>query len=70
MLTSTQVTEMLVRFARLVRDRTGITAVECGLIVGIVVVTMVAGFQFLGETTNGVFIDMNTPIESETVSAP
>ena len=54
---------MLIRLIRrLAKDRTGGTAIEYGLIAALVVITMVASFVELANTTTGMWGNVNTKI--------
>jgi pilus assembly protein Flp/PilA len=44
--------------SRLVRDEEGATAVEYGLIVGLIAIVIIVGVGFLGTTLNGMFNDV------------
>lgn len=61
---------MLARLVQFIRDRSGVTAIEYGLIAALVGVAIIAGVQLLGGTVNQVFVDTNTQLESATVPAP
>jgi pilus assembly protein Flp/PilA len=43
------------RFAKLLRDRKGATAIEYGLIVALIVIAMIAGLQLFAGTTIGLW---------------
>lgn len=45
---------------RLTRDETGATAVEYGLIVGLIAVAIIAAVTLLGGTLSDLFTDINT----------
>lgn len=45
--------------SRLVRDEEGATAVEYGLIVGLIAVVIIAAVILLGQNLNGLFGDIN-----------
>ncbi|MDB5706735.1 MAG: pilus assembly protein [Sphingomonas bacterium] len=47
---------------KLARDRKGGTAIEYGLIAALVVITMVASFMELANTTTGMWGNVNTKI--------
>jgi pilus assembly protein Flp/PilA len=54
---------MLIRLIRrLAKDRNGGTAIEYGLIAALVVITMVASFVELANTTTGMWGNVNTKI--------
>lgn len=56
---------MLITLIRkLVRDRTGGTAIEYGLIASLVVITMVASFIELANTTTSMWGNVNTKIQN------
>jgi pilus assembly protein Flp/PilA len=44
--------------SRLFRDEEGATAVEYGLIVGLIAIVIIVGVGFLGTTLNGMFNDV------------
>ena len=44
--------------SRLVQDEEGATAVEYGLIVGLIAIVIIVGVGFLGTTLNGMFNDV------------
>ena len=49
---------------KLVVDRKGGTAIEYGLIAALVVITLVASFMELANTTTGMWSNVNTKIET------
>ncbi|CUS46069.1 Flp family type IVb pilin [Sphingomonas sp. QA11] len=49
---------------KLVEDRKGGTAIEYGLIAALVVITMVASFVELANTTTGMWSNVNSKIET------
>jgi pilus assembly protein Flp/PilA len=48
--------------SRLVRDEQGATAVEYGLIVGLIAVVIIVAVGLLGGTLNQFFLDINTEL--------
>ncbi|KQS04729.1 pilus assembly protein [Sphingomonas sp. Leaf357] len=55
---------MFTRFIRrLVRDRKGGTAIEYGLILSLVVITMIAAFVEVANSTVGMWGNVNTKME-------
>jgi pilus assembly protein Flp/PilA len=52
--------------SRLVRDEEGATAVEYGLIVGLVAVVIIAAVILLGQNLNGLFGDINDKLAPAT----
>lgn len=48
--------------SRLVRDEQGATAVEYGLIVGLIAVVIIGAVAILGGTLSGFFEDINTEL--------
>ncbi len=54
---------MLKMIQRLAADRKGGTAIEYGLIASIIVVTLVASFIQLSNTTTGMWGNINTKME-------
>lgn len=61
---------MLARLVQIIRDCSGVTAIEYGLIAALVGVAIIAGVQLLGSTVNEVFVDTNTQLETATSPAP
>ena len=56
---------MLINLIRtLVRDRKGGTAIEYGLIAALIVITMIAAFVGLANTTTSMWGNVNTKIET------
>jgi pilus assembly protein Flp/PilA len=49
--------------SKLVKDDTGATAVEYGLIVGLIAVVIIAAVGILGGLLNGFFEDINTHLQ-------
>lgn len=54
---------MLKMIQRLAADRKGGTAIEYGLIASIIVVTLIASFIQLANTTTGIWGNINTKME-------
>jgi pilus assembly protein Flp/PilA len=54
---------MLKMIQRLAGDRKGGTAIEYGLIAAIIVVTLIASFIQLADTTTGIWGNINTKME-------
>lgn len=54
---------MLKMIQRLAGDRKGGTAIEYGLIAAIIVVTLIASFIQLANTTTGIWGNINTKME-------
>ncbi|OQW77005.1 MAG: pilus assembly protein [Proteobacteria bacterium ST_bin14] len=54
---------MLKMIQRLATDRKGGTAIEYGLIAAIIVVTLIASFIQLADTTTGIWGNINTKME-------
>jgi len=54
---------MLKMIQRLAADRKGGTAIEYGLIAAIIVVTLIASFIQLADTTTGIWGNINTKME-------
>lgn len=54
---------MLKMIRRLAGDRKGGTAIEYGLIAAIIVVTLIASFIQLANTTTGIWGNINTKME-------
>lgn len=54
---------MLKMIQRLAADRKGGTAIEYGLIAAIIVVTLIASFIQLANTTTGIWGNINTKME-------
>ena len=52
-------------FARFVKDESGATAIEYGLIAGLIAVVIVLAVTNLGETLNGIFESINTSLSTE-----
>lgn len=52
--------------SRLVRDEEGATAVEYGLIVGLIAVVIIAAVILLGQNLNGLFGDINDKLAPAT----
>lgn len=55
--------------SRLVRDEEGATAVEYGLIVGLIAVVIIAAVVALGGTLSGFFENINTCLENTSSTA-
>ena len=53
---------MRTSFARFVKDESGATAIEYGLIAAGIAVAIITAVQALGGTLTGVFEDVNTKI--------
>lgn len=53
-------------FKRLWHDRRGATAIEYGLIVALVVITLVVAIVALAQVTSGMWNDVNTKVQNVT----
>lgn len=53
---------------KLMRDRKGGTAIEYGLIAALVVITMIASFIEVANSTTGMWTNVNTKIDTATRS--
>ena len=51
---------------RVARDRRGGTAIEYGLIAGLIVITMIAGFINLANTTTGMWNNISANVAAAT----
>jgi pilus assembly protein Flp/PilA len=49
---------------RLLTDQTGATAIEYGLIVGLIAVALISGLTALGGGTGGMWTRINTAVQS------
>lgn len=54
---------MLTLLKRLAADRTGGTAIEYGLIAALLVITMIAGFVEVANTTIGMWSNVSTKVD-------
>ncbi|OYW22659.1 MULTISPECIES: Flp family type IVb pilin [unclassified Sphingomonas] len=54
---------MLKLLRRLAKDRKGGTAIEYGLIASVIVVTLIASFIQLANTTTGIWSNVNTKMD-------
>lgn len=52
----------LTNFLKLVRDRSGATAIEYGLIAGLICIAIVAGATTLGQSANASFTNVNEKV--------
>ena len=52
------------RLASLARDARGATAVEYGLIIGLIVIAMLASFSQMGVVTGGLWSDVRAKVDS------
>ncbi len=50
----------LKKLLRVLRDRSGATAIEYALIAGVICLAIVAGATSVGQQTNGTFTELNT----------
>ena len=48
---------------RVFKDRSGATAIEYGLIAGVICVAVIGGVSSVGQTANGAFVDLDQKIE-------
>lgn len=55
---------MLKLLRRLAKDRKGGTAIEYGLIASVIVVTLIASFIQLANTTTGIWSNVNTKMDN------
>jgi len=56
---------MLIKLIRrLTKNRRGATAIEYGLIVALIAITMVVGFKSLANTTIGMWTNVSTKVEA------
>lgn len=55
---------MLKMLRRLATDRKGGTAIEYGLIASVIVVTLIASFLQLANTTTGIWNNVNTKMDN------
>ncbi len=49
---------------RFLKDESGATAIEYGLIAALVSVAAIAGFQAVGTSLDGIFTDISTELDS------
>ena len=62
MLESTEEGTMMKNFWRLLKDKSGVTAIEYGLIAALVGVAIIGGVTLLGGGLNTMFTDVNTTL--------
>jgi pilus assembly protein Flp/PilA len=58
----------MARFAKLIRDQKGATAVEYGLIIALIVIAMIAGLTQFAGTTIGMWNNVSTAVSGTTPS--
>ncbi len=50
------------KFIKFLKDKSGVTAIECGLIAALVGVAIIGGVTLLGGGLNSMFTDVNTTL--------
>ena len=55
---------------RLIRDEEGATAIEYGLIAGLVAVAIITALSLLGDSLNNLFSDVATQVDGATSGSP
>lgn len=50
-------------FLRVFTDRSGATAIEYGLIAGVICIAVIGGVSSLGQTTNSAFVDLQQKVD-------
>jgi pilus assembly protein Flp/PilA len=55
---------MLKKFRNFLRDKSGVTAIEYGLIAALVAVAIIGGVTLLGQSLNNMFNDVGTTVSS------
>jgi pilus assembly protein Flp/PilA len=60
---------MLNKFIKLLKDKSGVTAIEYGLIAALVGVAIIGGVTLLGGGLNTMFTDVNTTLTAESPAA-
>ena len=60
---------MLKNFFRFLKDKSGVTAIEYGLIAALVGVAIIGGVTLLGGGLNSMFTDINTTLTANSPTA-
>ena len=55
---------------RLIQDEEGATAIEYGLIAGLVAVAIITALSLLGDSLNNLFSDVATQVDGATTGSP
>ena len=56
--------DLMTMFARLLKDESGATAIEYGLIASLIAVAIIAGAKALGTSINGMFSNLANKVNS------